>query len=171
MPSPALHAPTSPPKPCPFPAVQRLVPLCARDAPVCPPTDREKLLLQSSIPSALPIHRQAPIALASSAARIPAYSQRYPGPDRVRPAGDLFLAIAAAVLVADRPDNCSIETSPVSYCLKQSPRALIQMHEITSSPQIARPSPVDQLRLVSVATRGDDRCRLQIPRPQIPRRS
>src|SRR5438094_1947321 len=114
-PLPAPHSPCARPKQRPSPAVRSRVHLCARDAPVCPPANRENLLLQSSTRLASTLVRLVPIALASFVARIPAEWRRCLAPNHVRPASDLLAARAAAVSVADRPDNCSSDRSPTSF--------------------------------------------------------
>ena len=123
-PLPEPHAPCAPRETRRFPVVRWLSPLGVPDAPVCPPTNRENLLPQFSIRFVSNSHRQVPIALASSSAQIPAGWLRCLASDRVRPASDRLAAMAAASLVADKPDNCSIESSPVSSFLTQCQRAL-----------------------------------------------
>ena len=112
-PLPALHAPCAPLNTRPFPAVRWLAPLCARNAPACPPTNRENLLLPPSTLFAL-THLRVPTALASSAAGIPADWRRCLSLNRVHPSGDLPAATAVAISADDRPDNCSIERRPTS---------------------------------------------------------
>src|SRR5206468_11434041 len=84
------------------------------------------------------------IALASSAARILADSRQCLAPGRVRPASDPLAATAAAISVADRPDNCSSERSPISYSPIQSrpaPDLDARNHKrIANSPAFARQS-------------------------------
>src|SRR6266496_260688 len=114
-PLPAPHVLCARPKPRPSPAVRSRVHLCARDALVCPPANRENLLLRSSIRVASTLVLRVPIALASFAARIPAEWRRCLAPNHVRPASDLFAARLAAVPVADRLDNCSSGRTPTSF--------------------------------------------------------
>src|SRR6266446_8048455 len=118
-PLPALHAPCAPLNTRPFPGVRWLAPLCARDAPACPPTNRENLLLRPSTPFAL-THLRVPIALASSAAGIPADWRRCLSLNRAHPSGDPPAATAVAISADDRPDNCSIERRPTSCCSTQA---------------------------------------------------
>ncbi|SRR6266540_6860937 len=114
-PSPEPHAPCAPPKTRRFLVVRWLSPLGVRCAPICLPTNRENLPYRSSNRFVSIPRHWVPIALASSAAQIPAGCLPCLAPDRVRLTSGLLAAIAAAISVAGRPNNCSIERSPVLF--------------------------------------------------------
>jgi hypothetical protein len=147
---PALRARSSPPKPRLFPIAPWPARPCDPVSPIYPPANRENPQPRSSNHAAPIRVLQALSAPSSFAAQIPAGCAPCLSPNHALPATDLGAAKPVAVSAAGMPGNCSSGIYPTSG--SHNPRSYrIQVHVITRRAQIARRTPIDQLRLITSA--------------------